>query len=211
LLDLSSPLLRPKYRVAVEVRMYEINTTNFLIVGIPDISVINRKSSTQPIRTNIAVATPASQPQRVKIPVPLSLREGYLEVREVETDVLVTTVEILSPSHKRGKGRQQYEEKRAEILATRTNLVEIDLLRSGKPMPLAENATSTHYRILVCRGDSRPYADLYAFNIQDLIPLFPLPLRSGDTEPIINLHALLNDIYDVSGYDLVIDYHKQPE
>ena len=205
-----SPLLRPKYRVAVEVRMYEVNKTNSLTVGIPDISVISRKSNAQPTTTNTAVATPVSQPQRVKIPVPLSISEGYLEVREVSTDALVTTIEILSPSNKRGKGRQQYEEKREDILATRTNLVEIDLLRSGKPMPLAEDAVVSHYRILVCRGDNRPYADLYAFNIQDTIPLFPLPLRSDDTEPVINLHALLNDIYDVSGYDLVIDYNKPP-
>lgn len=181
-----SPLLRPKYRVAVKVRMYEVN------------------------ETNTAVATLVSQPQRVKIPVPLSIREGYLEVREVETDILVTTIEILSHSNKRGKGRKQYEEKREEILATRTNLVEIDLLRSGKAMPLAEDKISSDYQILVCRGDNRPYADLYAFNVQDTIPLFPLPLRLGDTEPVINLHTLLNDIYDVSGYDLVIDYNKPP-
>ena len=207
---LISPLLRPKYRVAVEVRMYEINTTNSLIIGIPDISVINRKSNTQPIQANTAVADPVSQPQRVKIPMPVSIREGYLEIREVETDILVTTVEILSPTNKRGKGRQQYEEKRGQILATRTNLVEIDLLRSGKPMPLAEDAISTHYRILICRGDNRPYADLYAFNVQDIIPSFPLPLRSTDTEPMINLYTLLNYIYDISGYDLVINYNKQP-
>ena len=77
-------------------------------------------------------------------------------------------------------------------------------------MPLALYATSTHYRILICRGDNRPYADLYAFNVQDIIPSFPLPLRSGDTEPIINLYTLLNNIYDISGYDLVINYNKQP-
>lgn len=137
------------------------------------------------------------------------LQEGYLEVRKFNTYVLMNTIEILSPSNKRGKGRQQYEEKREEILATRTNLVEIDLLRSGT-MALAEDALFSHYRILVCRGDNRPYADLYAFNVQHTIPLFPLPLRSGDTEPVINLNTLLNDIYDVSGYDLVIDYSKQP-
>lgn len=51
---------------------------------------------------------------------------------------------------------------------------------------------------------------IYAFNVQDIIPSFPLPLRSSDTEPIINLYTLLNYIYDISGYDLVINYNKQP-
>lgn len=32
-----------------------------------------------------------------------------------------------------GKGRQIYEEKRAQVLASRSNLVEIDLLRKGDP------------------------------------------------------------------------------
>ncbi|PHM11799.1 DUF4058 family protein [Nostoc sp. 'Peltigera malacea cyanobiont' DB3992] len=31
--------------------------------------------------------------------------------------------------------------------------------------------------MLVCCGDRRPSADLYAFNLPDIIPPFPLPLR----------------------------------
>lgn len=136
---------------------------------------------------------------------------GYLEVREVGTEALVTTIEILSPTNKRsGKGRQMYEEKRDLVLGSRTNLVEIDLLRRGEPMPFIGNNIESHYRILVGRGNQRPYADLYAFNLQDIIPSFPLPLRSGDTEPVINLQVLLNEIYEISGYDLVIDYSTEP-
>ncbi|MBD2681862.1 MULTISPECIES: DUF4058 family protein [Nostoc] len=203
--------LRPKYRVAVEVRMYETTDENSLLVGIPDIIVKNRQSITDSTITNIAVAAPRSEPIKVKIPMPVSIREGYLEVREVETEVLITTIEILSPTNKRtGKGRQIYEEKRAQVLASRSNLVEIDLLRKGDPMPMIGNDIQSHYRILVCRGDRRPYADLYAFNLQDIIPSFPLPLRSGDTEPIIDLQTLLNQVYDIYGYDLVVDYSQQP-
>lgn len=201
-----SPQLRPKYRVAVEVRMYETTDENSLLVGIPDLIVKNRQNITDSPITNIAVAAPKSEPIKVKIPMPVSIREGYLEVREVETEVLITTIEILSPTNKRtGKGRQIYEEKRAQVLASRSNLVEIDLLRKGDPMPMMGNDIQSHYRILVCRGDRRPYADLYAFNLQDIIPSFALPLRSGDTEPIIDLQTLLNQVYDIYGYDLVVD------
>lgn len=48
-------------------------------------------------------------------------------------------------------------------------MVEIDLLRAGEPMPIY-NGIENHYRILVARGESRPYADLYAFNLRDTIP-----------------------------------------
>ncbi|MEH2242190.1 DUF4058 family protein [Nostoc sp.] len=62
--------------------------------------------------------------------------------------------------------------------------------------------------MVVCRGDRRPYADLYAFNLQDIIPPFPVPLLSGDTEPVIDLQRLLNEVYDIYGYDLVVDYSQ---
>ena len=208
---LLSPQLRPKYRVAVEVRMYETSGENSLLVGIPDVTVKHRLIATNSTMTNVAVAAPTAQPTRVTIPVPEIIKEGYLEVREVGTEEVVTTIEILSPTNKRsGKGRQIYEEKRHQVLGSRTHLVEIDLLRAGEPMPFFENNIESHYRILVCRGDRRPYADLYGFKLQDVIPSFPLPLRSGDTEPVVDLQTLLSGVYDISGYDLVIDYNKEP-
>jgi hypothetical protein len=205
-----SPQLRPKYRVAVEVRMYEASGDNALLVGIPDVIVQRSGNVTNREITNVAVATPTAQPLRVKIPTPEIIKEGYLEIREAGTDAVVTTIEILSPTNKRnGKGRQVYEEKRQQILGSKTHLVEIDLLRKGEPMPFFDHNIESQYRILVCRGDRRPYADLYAFNLRDTIPSFPLPLRTDDSEPTIDLQSLLNSVYDISGYDLVLDYSQE--
>lgn len=59
-----------------------------------------------------------------------------MEVREVVTGKVVTAVELLSPGNKlHAKGRQAYIEKRMNSLSSQTNLVEIDLLRAGQPMP----------------------------------------------------------------------------
>lgn len=205
-----SPQLRPKYRVAVEVRMYETIDENSLVVGIPDVIVKSRQTVSDSTMRNVAVATPTPEPVKVKVPMPVSIKEGYLEVREVGTEELVTTIEILSPTNKRqGKGRRIYEKKREQVLASLSNLVEIDLLRKGDFMPMTGENIQSHYRILVCRGNRHPIADLYAFNLQDAIPAFPLPLRSGDSEPVIDLQALLNEIYDASGYDLVVDYSQE--
>ncbi len=205
-----SPQLRPKYRVAVEVRMYDTTDENSLFVGIPDV-IIKSRQSTEPTTINVAVAEPTSKVFQVKIPMPVSVKEGYLEVREVGTETLITTIEILSSTNKRpGKGRKAYQEKREQVLLSRTNLVEIDLLKKGQAMPFIGDNITSDYRILVCRGNSRPYADLYAFSLPDVIPSFALPLRPEDSEPVINLQALLNEIYDISGYDLIIDYSQEP-
>jgi hypothetical protein len=66
------------------------------------------------------------------------------------------------------------------------------------------------YRILVSRAENRPQSDLYAFNLPDIIPSFPLPLRTGDNEPFVDLQSLLAGIYERGSYDLVIDYSQQP-
>ncbi|MDB9525109.1 DUF4058 family protein [Oscillatoria sp. CS-180] len=108
-----------------------------------------------------------------------------------------------------GRGRQSYETKRVQVLNSATHLVEIDLLRALDPMPMFGDFQS-HYRILVSRSHLRPQADLYTFNLSDEIPVFPLPLRPQDEEPLVFLQSLLNEIYDRSGYDLKLDYRPDP-
>ena len=43
-----------------------------------------------------------------------------------------------------------------------------------------------------------------------MIPSFPLPLRSSDNEPLLDLQTLLSELYDRASYDLVIDYNREP-
>ncbi|WP_427159906.1 DUF4058 family protein [Aliinostoc sp. HNIBRCY26] len=205
-----SPQLRPKYRVAVEVRMYETTDDSSVIVGVPDVMVKTRQHTNDPNNINVAVATPTPKPIKVRVPIPLTIKEGYLQVKEVGTEELITTIEILSPTNKRpGKGRKVYQRKREQVLGSHTNLIEIDLLRKGKPMLMFGDDIESDYRILVCRGNRRPLADLYAFNLQDTIPAFPLPLRSDDNEPVIDLQALFTQVYDIYDYDLIVDYTQE--
>lgn len=207
-----SPQLRPKYVVSVEVRMYESNDEQSLLVGIPDVSVLSKAgkiSGSNP--TAVAVAAPTVEPITVTLSMPITLRQGYLEIKEVATKKVVTSIEVLSPVNKRmGKGRDAYLTKREQILGSSTNFVEIDLLRSGKQMPIVNQGITSHYRILVSRGQQRPQAYLYAFNLQNQIPSFPLPLRAEDSEPVIDLQDLLTGIYDIGSYDLKLDYSQEP-
>ncbi len=206
-----APKLRPKYRVAVEVRMYQTSGEKSLLVGIPDVAVKRSQSATNETTPNVAVAELSTQPLTVNIPMPEIVKQGYLEIKEVATGEVVTAIELLSPVNKRsGDGRKAYETKRLRVLGSSTHLIEIDLLRRWQPMPILNQGIESHYRLLVSRGECRPQADLYAFNLQQKIPLFPLPLKSGDSEPLVDLHQLLNTVYDRGSYDLAIDYSQQP-
>ncbi|HIK11417.1 MAG TPA: DUF4058 family protein [Oscillatoriaceae cyanobacterium M33_DOE_052] len=204
------PQVRPKYRVAIEKRIYEVNEGNGVLVGIPDVTVYRQKTTPKSSEsaTAVAVATP---PKRVKLPVTEEVRESYLEVRDMATGEVVTAIELLSPANKRpGKGREVYQEKRQAILGSRTNLVEIDLLRAGEPMPMFGEDIEGDYRILISRGYQRPLGDLYLFNLRDSLPTVPIPLRSEDAEAVLNFQELLNLVYERAGYDDIIDYTKEP-
>jgi hypothetical protein len=205
------PQLLPKYIVDIEKRVYELSGENSLLVGIPDVTVQRSPSPTNPTSSNVAVAAPPVTALKVRIPVPVEFREAYLEVRDTETREVVTVIEVLSPANKRpGKGREMYEEKREKVFGSHTHMVEIDLLRSYQPMLVFGNDIEASYRILVSRANQKPWADLYLFNLPDLIPAFPLPLRAGDAEPIVDLQALLNTVYDRAAYDFRINYTAAP-
>ena len=205
--DALVPQLVPKYRVAIEKRIYEIKGEQSLLVGIPDVSIQRNPTPRNSITSNVAVATRTTEPLKIRLAMSEEVKEGYLEVIDMGTKEVVTVIEVLSPANKRpGKGREMYEEKRDKIFGSRTNFVEIDLLRGWEPLPVLDNDIAAHYRILVSRSNQRPGADLYLFNLPDVIPGFPLPLRAGDVEPIVDLQALLNTVYDRAGYDFTLNY-----
>jgi len=147
----------------------------------------------------------------VGLPVGAQVRETFLEVRTANDGQVVTVLELLSPANKRsGTGRRLYLDKRELILSTRTSLVELDLLRAGKPMPTVRPRVRSDYSILISRGHRRPKTDLIPFGARDPIPPFPLPLRRGEDEPAVDLGKILRALYDRASYDLRIDDEREP-
>lgn len=210
LADVLTPQLLPKYQVDIEKRVYELIGANSLFVGRPDVTVQRPRTPALDVSTNIAVSESSAKPVKVMVPMLEEVREAYLEIKEAATQTVITAIEILSPSNKRGEGRQKYEQKRQQVLSSRTHLVEIDLLRDGDPLPTLGDGGQSRYRILVSRSDTRPTADLYPFNLSEPIPTFVLPLQPSDEEPTVPLQKLLNEIYERSGYDYFIDYTADP-
>lgn len=206
--------VRPKYRVAIEKRVYEIDEANrddSLLVGIPDVAVQRQATAPDAATSSITTAPPTTSPVTVTVPIPEKIKQAYLEVRDLATGQVVTAIEILSPVNKRpGAGRETYLKKRQRVLGSLTHIVEIDLLRGWQPMPMSDSNFQTNYRILVSRFEHRPKADLYAFNLQEPISAFSLPLSPEDAEPVVDLQALLNEVYNRAGYDYVLDYRQEP-
>lgn len=201
--------LHQNYRVAIEKRIYTSLPEDSVLVGVPDASVVSRSSSYQPSTTQTILAPDSSI--TVMLPVPQEIREGYLEIRDMTTGSVITAIEVLSPTNKRlGKGRDAYLDKRNKVLESATHLVEIDLLREGMPMTMLGNFPVSHYRILVSRAQQRPKAQLYAFNLQQVIPAFPVPLKPEETELLVDLQSLLWQIYNQARYDLAINYQQPP-
>jgi Protein of unknown function (DUF4058) len=202
--------IAPKYRVSIEQRCYQSFDDPQSLVGIADVGIKpDVAQDDRRLESSGSVST-LIKPQRVQIPIPWEVKERYLEVREVATKELITVIEILSPANKRsGEGRSLYEAKRMKILTTLTNLIEIDLLRSGKPMTMM-GAGESDYRILVSRSGDRPHADLFRFDLQQVIPDFPVPLRPESAEVMVDLQSVLNDVYQRGRLDLSIDYSQDP-
>ncbi len=198
-----NPLLLPKYRAAVEKRVY----LDAVLIGIPDTSVLQQKPE---IKSSSVITTVLNKPIQVTLPLTEEINEYYLEIREVPNKRVITAIEILSPKNKQaGVGRNKYLKKRQKVLNSATHLVEIDLLRAGKFMPMIQSIQSD-YRILISRANLRPEAELYPFNIQESIPQFLLPLQLGDREPIINLSDILEQVYQEAALESTIDYSVPP-
>ena len=205
--DAITPLVAPRYFLALERRTYTLVGDDLVLVGRPDLVV------TQPDTTRPEVARAAAGATVVQVAMPAvdEVTETFLEVRDAKTGTAITVIELLSPANKSHRaGRDDYLQKRAHICRTRTNLIEIDLLRSGEPMPFATPIPHRDYRILISRGATRPRADLYLFGIRERIPDLPVPLTARDPEPTVDLNAVWQATYDRARFDLRIDYAEEP-
>ncbi len=199
------------YRVAVEKRTYLNDVQESVEIGIPDVAITTQKLNSNKNKDSVATLPAQTEVINVIIPTPEIIKESYLEIREITTGYVVTVIELLSPTNKKaGIGKESYLNKRINILSSPTHLVEIDLLRGGKNMPIITKIIPTDYRILICRGNRRPNAQLYGFNLPQVIPSFPIPLKEGEPEPLVDLQSLLLGIYQRARFDLAIDYTKEP-
>jgi hypothetical protein len=172
-----------------------------------------------PERGGAAVALKArSQPLVIRVPHDPKKRT-YVEVfHPKDGGRLVTTIEILSPTNKAPgeHGRDLYLRKQAEVLASQTHLIEIDLLRAGEHTTaaphgrLARVAGAFDYHVCVHRFDKWEDYFVYAFRLVDRMPEIAVPLLPGDGDVPLDLQAVLDRCYDAANYRRRVRYSAEP-
>lgn len=140
----------------------------------------------------------------------------WVSVRETSGDErLVTAIEIFSPTNKLDeRARRQYRAKRDGLIAGGANLVEIDLLRGGRPLILVRDADlpmehHAAYKVCVRRAQPLPdghYLGVHASPLDRRLPSFALPLRPADADVTVPLQTLVDELFVRARYAERLDY-----
>jgi Protein of unknown function (DUF4058) len=119
---------------------------------------------------------------------------------------------VCSPTNKivGSHGRESYDRKFQEVMHSSSRLVEIDLLRGARTVRVPRTVGTHEYLIHISRKGLRPRSLLYPQRLLERLPAIPIPLKASDPDACLDLQAMVDETYDRAGYDLEIDYAKEP-
>lgn len=209
-----APLLRPRYFVRTEKNYIltapdpEAESPTPASRRAPDVSVIRSGSPALSSSGGAAVAEP---PLHLAVKMPEEVPQVSVEIRDVAERSLVTAIEVLSNTNKRGEGREEYLSKRRRLLHSHVHLMEIDLLRKGERVPMADPLPPAPYFVILSRADRRPMADVWPIALRQPLPAVPVPLLAPDPDVMLDLQRVMTSMYDAFGYDLDLNYSVGPE
>ena len=200
-----APKLRPKY-VALTTERVVIETPEAGGAGsearYPDVAVTPSGTGGYMAGGAAALHAPVELVTVAPEPVP----HGSVEIRDASSESLVAAIEVLSPTNKRGEGREEYLERRGRS----AHLVEIDLLRTGHRVPMRQPLPEGDYFVLVGRRERRPLTEVWPIPLSHRLPEVPIPLLAGDADVRLDLQVAFNAVYDAVGYDLLLKYDLPP-
>jgi Protein of unknown function (DUF4058) len=208
--DALVPVVRPKYVVVVERRIYLERTDPKASVQtlVADAAIYHRFD--RDASGGMAVLTqPSIIPNVCTIPYFEEHREAFVTIRRGSPSEIVTVIELLSPTNKRPgtDGRREYQAKLHALLQTTASLVELDLLRAGERSTVS-NPPDGDYFALVSKPKPRPLADVYGWKLSDRLPRILIPLSVEDPDVALDLQAVFDLVYDRAGYDYSLDYKQ---
>jgi Protein of unknown function (DUF4058) len=198
----------------------------------PDVRVVESRARSQVAGSRAVVADPSTgtetatemdsgvlspaEPLLIHLDIE-PVTEGYVEIIDVKSGHrVVTTIELLSVANKRaGEGRRLYLKKRKDQQAAGVNLVEIDLLRRGKPLMMVGKdrlplSVRTAYQVCVWRGSRPNLVEVYRVPLRERLPVISIPLRPADPDVALDLHTIVEQCYRNGGYD-DIDYTDEAD
>lgn len=147
--------------------------------------------------------------ERVTV-LPEEERQHFIEIYDQPDQTLVAVVELLSPTNKLSRGREQYLLKRDAILRQDVHLIELDLLACGQRLPTAEPYPQADYYAFVARAERRPLCDVYHWGVRQPLPPIPVPLHSPDADVIVELQNVFAEAFARGGYEDRLRYSAPP-
>jgi hypothetical protein len=203
------PLLAPRYYPFTE-RYFLTDDEADVAIGeeriMPDVGVAERNAGGR-IR---AGAEETAAPLVLELPMPMPIAHYRVAIRTVRSRKLVTAIEFLSPTNKRGQGREEYLRKRNRVLARPINLVEVDLLHQGQRVPIKGKHPGGAYFAYVSPAQERPKVRVWPRRLEQPLPVISVPLKGKDAV-MLDLQRAVANVYDLGGYDTIIDYTQPPK
>ena len=201
--DMLTTQVAPHFYVTIEERVYIIGPEAEMSV-IPDVYLVQRPASVA--ATSALPRHEPTTPTIMQILEPQEVHDRYIEVRDANSQEVVTTIEVLSPRNKapNTKGRRAFLAKRRAIMSAITNWIEIDLLRGGQRP--AEVARQSDYYALLKRQDYIDRLDVWFIDLRDTLPVIAVPLRTPFPDALLDLGAAVADVYARGTYAARLDY-----
>jgi hypothetical protein len=203
-----APKLRPRYVALSTRRVILANPDDTDRAGghrFPDVGELTSRPATAPAGGAVGAA-PLILPTDFPEPIP----HVSIEIRDVAGRSLVACIEVLSPTNKRGTGREEYAARRFQILSGPAHLMEIDLLRVGARFPTAEPLPAVPYFVFLSRAGRRGVVEVWPIALEQPLPTVPVPVLPGDPDVVLDLQRALQTVYDIIGYDDLIGYSQPP-
>ena len=138
----------------------------------------------------------------------IGMNPSIIEIRDTAHNKLVTAIEILSPVNKRNPNLIDYRNKIADLHRSGVHILEIDLLRRGT-RPFTSKKQASHYQMMLLRAGTNNAA-YWSVNVQDKLPVLPVPLITPDADVVLELGKALDIIFERGMYHLSMDYSKDP-
>ena len=205
--------LRPKYHVRIEERVYisDENDPGRKVI-MPDLRIASKHETSAGAASYQGAATTVAEPVVLTTLIEDEIHEARLEIIDRSGHLVVTVVEVLSPTNKiaGARGRASYEQKRREVMTSPSHFVEVDLLRAGEPLHVREVLPPGDYFVHVSRQDRRPQGVVWPILLPQRLPVVTIPLKREDADAQLDLQAVLDTAYDRAAYDLEVDYRSDP-
>ncbi len=207
--ELLAPKIAPKYVARIDIATIMDNDPDSEIgITYPDVEILqNRNMVQEPVMAygNLTITEPTFV---MPFKLPIEVRIPIVEVRDTANNKLVTAIEILSPVNKRNPNLTAYREKIDDLHKKGIHILEIDLLRRGI-RPFTSQKSTGQYQMMLLRAKTNKAA-IWSVNIQDSLPILPVPLLAPDPDVPLEIGKAMAIIFERSLYHLSINYGEKP-